>query len=128
MDHFAGTDMQKDTVIQAFSTVLLDPAKGTVPIPVNGISDVIIVKSDGTQEALGLGGYIDIGIIDTMSDLFVNFIGAAVFSFLGFFYIKSRGKGSFVRRFIPSKLPVGRDKNSSTGGDENTGSDIPNNR
>ncbi len=104
MDHFFGADMQKDTIIQSFNTVLLDPAKGTTPVTVSGISDVILVKSDGTQMALGLGGYVDIGIIDTMSDLFVNFIGAVVFSFLGFLYIKGRGKGSFVRRFIPSRV------------------------
>ena len=37
---------------------------------------VIIVHSDGSQEALGLGGYLDIGLIDTMKDLMVNFLGA----------------------------------------------------
>ena len=52
-------------------------------------------------EPLGLGGYLDIGLIDTMEDLFVNFIGAVVFSIIGFFYVKSRGKGRFARRFIP---------------------------
>ncbi|MPN36624.1 hypothetical protein SDC9_184134 [bioreactor metagenome] len=47
------------------------------------------------------GGYIDIGLIDTMSDLFVNFIGAVVFSIFGLFYIRGRGKGTFVKRFMP---------------------------
>jgi len=104
MDQFFGKDMQKDTIIQSFQTVLLDPAKGTLPITVDDIRDVIIVKSDGSQTALGLGGYLDIGIIDTMGDLFVNFIGAFVFSILGFFYIKNRGKGKFLRRFIPARI------------------------
>ena len=36
-----------------------------------------------------------------MKDLFVNFIGAVVFSFIGYFYVKSRGEGRFARRFIP---------------------------
>ena len=49
----------------------------------------------------GLGGYLDIGPIDTMKDLFVNFIGAVVFSIIGFFYVKQRGKGKFANRFIP---------------------------
>ena len=104
MDYFFGTDMQKDTIIQSFHTVLLDPSGGTSPVAVDQIKDVIVVKADGTQYALGLGGYIDIGIIDTICDLFVNFIGALVFSFLGFFYIKSRGNGGFVRRFIPTLI------------------------
>ena len=34
----------------------------------------------------------DIGLIDTMQDLFVNFIGAAAFSILGYFYFKTKGK------------------------------------
>ena len=36
-----------------------------------------------------------------MKDLFVNFIGAVVFSTIGYFYVKGRGKGSFATRFIP---------------------------
>ena len=53
-------------------------------------------------EEWDLGGYLDIGIIDTMKDLFVNFIGAVVFSFIGFFYVKNRGKGKFAPQFIPT--------------------------
>ena len=45
------------------------------------ITDVIIVQADGTQTALGLGGYLDIGLLDTMEDLFVNFIGALTVSY-----------------------------------------------
>lgn len=36
-----------------------------------------------------------------MEDLFVNFIGALLFSIIGYFYVRSRGKGKFVKRFIP---------------------------
>ena len=61
--------------------------------------------ADGAQHPLGLGGYLDIGILDTMKDLFVNFIGAVVFSFIGYFYVKNRGKGWFAKRFIPKVLP-----------------------
>ena len=39
---------------------------------------------------LGIGGYLDIGLLDTMKDLFVNFIGAAVFT-ARFFYVKKQG-------------------------------------
>ena len=51
---------------------------------------------------LGLSGYLDIGIYDTMKDLFVNFIGAFVFSIIGYFYVKTRGKHSFAKHFIPT--------------------------
>ena len=46
-------------------------------------------------------GYLDIGINDTMKDLIVNFIGALVFSILGFLYIKDRDEYQFIERFVP---------------------------
>ena len=101
MDQFVLFDMQKDTVINTISTVNLDPNHGTTAVIIKGIQDVILVLDDGTQMPLGLGGYLDVGIIDTMKDLFVNFIGAVVFSVIGYFYVKSRGKGGFATRFIP---------------------------
>ena len=101
MDQFVLFDMQKDTVINTISTVNLDPNHGTTAVVVKGIQDVILVLEDGTQMPLGLGGYLDVGIIDTMKDLFVNFIGAVVFSAIGYFYVKGRGKGSFAPKFIP---------------------------
>ena len=51
----------------------------------------------------------DRGIYDTMKDLFVNFIGAVVFSVIGYFFIKNRGRGKFARRFIPRVLMNGED-------------------
>ena len=83
MDQFVLFDMQKDTVINTISTVNLDPNHGTTAVIIKGIQDVILVLDDGTQMPLGLGGYLDVGIIDTMKDLFVNFIGAVVFSVIG---------------------------------------------
>ena len=101
MDSFFHLDMQKDTVVHAIGTVMLAPAGSNVPQRIMDITDVIVVTADGTQRSLGLGGYLDIGLNDTMKDLFVNFIGAVVFSVIGFFYVRNRGKGRFARRFIP---------------------------
>lgn len=98
MDLFLGFDMQKDTVIHSITSVMLDPTKGNHPVTIRGITDVAV-----NGESLGLGGYLDIGLLDTMKDLFVNFIGAVVFSIIGFFYVKSRGKGKMARRFIPRR-------------------------
>ena len=100
MDQVFRLDMQKDWVVNTISSVMLDPAGGNHPTLVSGITDVILVTEQGEQ-ALGLGGYLDIGIVDTMKDLLVNFIGAVLFSVIGFFYVKSRGQGKFARRFIP---------------------------
>ncbi|MDD6322023.1 MAG: hypothetical protein PUB64_04975 [Firmicutes bacterium] len=85
------TDMQKDTVIRSITSVALDPTKSNTPVTVDGITSVVV---NGRE--LGVGGYLDIGLIDTMKDLIVNFIGAVVFSVFGFIYIKYRGRKSRV--------------------------------
>ena len=103
MDSFFLLDMQKDTIVHDISTVMLDPTGGNKITAIRGITDVIVVAG-GKEIPLGLGGYLDIGLLDTMNDLLVNFIGAAVFSFLGYFYVKNRGKGRFTRNFIPQVL------------------------
>ena len=105
MDQLFLLDMQKDTVVHSIGSVMLDPSGGNTPTAIQNITDVIVVTADGTQHSLGLGGYLDIGLLDTMKDLFVNFIGAVVFSIIGYFYVKNRGQGKFARRFIPQVLP-----------------------
>ena len=105
MDQTFLLDMQKDTVVHSIGSVMLDPNGGNVPVAIHNITDVIVITADGARQSLGLGGYLDVGIIDTMKDLFVNFIGAVVFSTIGFFYVKNRGKGKFAPQFIPTVLP-----------------------
>ena len=99
MDYFFGFDMQKDTVIHSIHSVLLDPTRTNTVVTIPNIQDVVI-----NGQSLGVGGYVDIGIIDTMKDLFVNFIGAVVFSITGFFYAKSKGRRRTpAQGFVPSK-------------------------
>lgn len=99
MDYFLHFDMQKDTVIRNLYTVSLDESLSNKVIAIEGIHDVSV-----NGQSLGLGGYLDIGIIDTMKDLFVNFIGAVGFSTTGYFYAKNKGrKKSAAQNFVPSK-------------------------
>ncbi|WP_294473036.1 hypothetical protein [uncultured Intestinimonas sp.] len=112
MDQLFWLDMQKDTVVHAISSVKLDPTGGNTPTGLGDITDVIVVTADGEQVALGLGGYLDIGLLDTMKDLFVNFAGAVVFSVIGYFYVKSRGRGRFASRFIPKVEPLPETENA----------------
>lgn len=97
MDRLFHLDMQKDTVIQSITSVMLDPTNSNTPITIDGIHSVAVNGND-----LGFDGYLDIGLYDTMEDLFVNFIGAVTFSVIGYFYIKHRGKGKLARAFIPT--------------------------
>lgn len=96
MDQIFFFDMQKDTVIHTVSSVLLDPAGGNARVMLRDITQVTV-----NGQELGLGGYLDVGLYDTMKDLLVNFVGAVAFSVIGFFYVRSRGQGRFARQFIP---------------------------
>lgn len=97
MDRLFHLDMQKDTVVQSITSVMLDPTNSNTPVTIDGIHSVAVNGND-----LGFDGYLDIGLYDTMEDLFVNFIGAMTFSVIGYFYIKHRGKGKLARAFIPT--------------------------
>lgn len=96
------TDMQKDRIVQSISSVELNSNKENVPVKVNDIEKTQIYSKDGTITTIE-HGYLDIGIIDTMKDLFVNFIGAIAFSIIGFLHVKNREKYKFTENFIPTK-------------------------
>ena len=97
MDRIFHMDMQKDTVVSSITSVMLDPTNKNIPVTIDGITSITV-----NGQELGFGGYLDIGLYDTMADLFVNFIGAVVFSTIGYFYIKHRGKGKLAKAFIPT--------------------------
>ena len=55
-------------------------------------------------EALDITGYLDIGLIDTMQDLIINFVGACLFAVFGYYYTTHKG-GSFIEDFLIFKKP-----------------------
>ncbi len=113
MDYFTLTDMQKDRMVADISSVLLNPTGLNDEIVIKGIESTTVTLADGSTHVID-GGYLDIGIIDTMKDLLVNLIGAVVFSIIGYFYIIGRNNGVFAKKFIPqlkSKYKKETDKN-----------------
>lgn len=95
MDVIGGKDMQKDIVVHnVVSSYLSGNTKE--PAIFENIKNVMV---DGVN--LEVDGYLDIGLYDTMKDLLVNFVGAFVFSVIGYFYEKSNGIVSFAKLFIP---------------------------
>lgn len=105
MDMLLNFDMQKDTILNSITSVTFDTTASNKTVVFKDIVDTVIITSDGSQYAFseyGVNGYVDTGIIDTMKDLIVNFIGAVVFSVVGYFYVKSRGKGKIARNLIPT--------------------------
>ena len=107
MDWFFGMDMQKDWIVPAINSVKLNPTGANVPIHVDVQSLVV------NGETWNLGGYLDIGIVDTMKDLIVNFIGAVVFSIIGILYLRNRGKGKLAASLIPQVRSKQEEEHSS---------------
>lgn len=99
-DRYFHTDTQKDTIVQEIYSVALNPEGKNKEIPVKGIDHTVIYDKDGNELAVIEGGYLDVGINDTMKDLFVNLIGAVVFSVLGYLYLVKRDKYAFVEKLI----------------------------
>ncbi len=87
MDQFFFLDMQKDFIVKEFGSVTLDPEQMGTPIHVKDITDTVIHTASGKTYTID-GGYLDIGILDTMKDLLVNLVGAVVFSIIGYTTLK----------------------------------------
>lgn len=93
MDTYFGMNMQKDTIITVINSIPVD-SMGNLKT----IADIQTTIVNG--ELLNIQGYLDIGLIDTMNDLLVNFVGAAVFSFFGYFYVKTHGEDWVAKQFV----------------------------
>lgn len=102
VDTYLKFDMQKDEIASSISTVTIDPEKNNNAIFIDNINETHIITEDKT--IIIDGGYLDIGLNDTMKDLLVNFIGAVAFSVIGFLYIQNREKYKFATNFIPKKI------------------------
>lgn len=110
-DQILGLDMQKDTVLQAIGSVALDGTMTNTVIRIGDIQEVVLIHGDGTQQALNLGGYLDVGLHDTMKDLLVNLIGAVAFSAIGYIAAEKKEKSRIAVQFIPQVLLEQEDGN-----------------
>ena len=73
-----------------------------------------------------VSGYLDVGLIDTMKDLFVNFIGALVFSVIGYFALRTkRGDFGIMSRFIVTKQDTSADVKGYFGANGNAAHEPP---
>ena len=103
-DTFFGMDMQKDTFVTSISSVALDPANEGNRIQINDIATTTITTAAG--ETTTINGYLDIGLIDTMKDLLVNFVGALVFSVVGYRHLKKHESGNWAEGLHVRPVPV----------------------
>lgn len=97
VDQIFGRDMQKDTIITEIYSVKFDEKKGNnvVKVPIESL------EVNGEDWIANYGGYIDVGLHDTMKDLLVNFLGALIFSVIGWFYLM--GENDTALKFLPKQ-------------------------
>lgn len=100
-DKYLSKDMQKDDIVTKISSVKLNKENENIPIILENIDKTIIYSNHYKKTVVIENGYLDIGLTDTMKDLFVNFIGALLFSILGFFYLKRKDGYKIAELFIP---------------------------
>lgn len=101
IDKFMLSDMQKDKLVTTVSSVWLNPDGKNKAIVINDIDKTIIYSKD--EETVINGGYLDIGLNDTMKDLIVNFVGAVTFSIFGYLYVINRDKYKIAEKFMLKK-------------------------
>lgn len=102
-DKFLLFDTQKDTIIETVSSVMINPDGKNKAIVLKDIGSTVVYDKSGNVLQVIEGGYLDIGINDTMKDLIVNFIGALVFCLFGYFTLANKKNCSFIDNFVPTK-------------------------
>lgn len=106
-DNLFGMDMQKDFILSSVNSFTLDPDNIQTCISIKDIVETRIITADGTTYFVD-GGYLDIGLTDTMKDLFVNFLGALTFCLFGYFMDKRDSKKSKVAKRLVEDFMVTR--------------------
>lgn len=91
-DRIFGTDMQADAVIHVLHSKFLGPS----PYTVETMPDIREVTVNGQE--LGLGGWLEIGLYDTMHDIFANAAGALAYCGLSLCVLKK--PDSALSRFL----------------------------
>ena len=100
-DRYLFKDMQKDRIVNRISSIKINKEHKNIPIVIKDITKTEIYGNNGKDIIIIEGGYLDVGIIDTMKDLFVNFLGAIIFSIIGYLHIKNREGYKFIEILIP---------------------------
>ena len=103
VDTLMDKNTQKDALVATVVSPYLNP-DGNKSVIVRDINKTILYDLEDNELGIVNGGYLDIGLHDTMKDLLVNFIGAVAFSTFGYFYIKNRDKYKFTNNFIPKRI------------------------
>ena len=75
-----GMETMDDTIVDGFKSFLLGGGRAN-PVILDGIYETVIYYGEGESFVIE-GGYLDIGIIDTISDMIICTVGSVVFAIL----------------------------------------------
>lgn len=95
------TDMQKDAIISNISSVKVDKVKNYKEEDVKDICKTVLYDENGDILKVIKGGYLDIGLNDTMKDLGASFLGAVIFWLIN--YLSIYNKKKVVNLFLIKK-------------------------
>lgn len=98
-DRLLGLDMQKDTIVHSFRSVLLDSTNSNIPVAVNDIRSVYI----NGKPLLVTDGYLELGLYDTMEDLAAAAVGSLLFCAAAFICLKAADKSKLKASIIPER-------------------------
>ncbi len=93
-DCLFGTDMQNDTIVSYIHSYLLGEEMAQTG-NIDGITDVLI-----NGQPLGVNGYLDIGLHDTMHDMLVETLGAVIYVII---FLVDKEKHPIIKTFKESK-------------------------
>ena len=97
-DQTVRTDAQKDAHLSNISTITMQRDGGNQPVRIDNIVSTDIHLENGEIITVD-EGFLDIGLMDTMKDLFVNTAGALIFIIL----IATDKKHGVANNFVPTK-------------------------
>ena len=88
MDSFFAMDMQNDAIVHSIHSYMLGDGLGVL----GSVEQIQEVSINGQE--LGMGGYLDIGLIDTMNDMLLESLGALVYVLI---YYLTGGRWQAIR-------------------------------
>ncbi len=106
MDTFFGTDMQKDTLLFAMRPSYL--LSELIGYPIGELAP--LTEAQMQVNGQQIAGYVDLGLLDTMKDIFVETFGAAVYTIIyrvggGKHFVFERVEEEEPAKELPSPLP-----------------------
>lgn len=98
-DKYLKTDGQKDTIINTVVSLKFDLSRNNKPVKIENVAKTILYDYDDQVITTINGGYLDIGLNDTMSDLLYDGGGSILALGTILIYLRKNGSKAFKEKF-----------------------------